>query len=344
MPAEWPGLFLSAPIAALKKPPDEKLYIVEADCDRVGEGKFLSEFLKPGIVLWPNSARSHAVNFEKKVKDGEFKTVEQAIAFEFGCFLKECRDIAFINGDNPDQIRQEKRTHAQIREITKDRLLNTYRIDKNGTSFRIEGIEYTFSALLPKDVFYAVAMCRRAVTHLGLSFDETFSKFVMPAGRGSLFAGIHDITIIDSCYNANLSSMEAVLAMFALFPCDKKWLVLGDMLEQGIGEGPEHEKLAEIVKQFRFSRIILLGPRVKKYAYQKLKSAFGDAVPVDAYDNPVQVLDFIKERIQGGETILFKGARFMEGIIEHLLKDKNDAKFLPRRERVWELRRKQWGL
>src|SRR6185436_7768899 len=38
-PGECLALFLLAPIKAFKKPYKEKLYIVEADCDRPGEGK-----------------------------------------------------------------------------------------------------------------------------------------------------------------------------------------------------------------------------------------------------------------------------------------------------------------
>src|SRR3989344_6364633 len=40
---EWPSLFLLAPVKAFTQPPLTNLYIVEADCDRPGEGKFLSE-------------------------------------------------------------------------------------------------------------------------------------------------------------------------------------------------------------------------------------------------------------------------------------------------------------
>ena len=39
------------------------------------------------------------------------------------------------------------------------------------------------------------------------------------------------------------------------------------------------------------------------------------------------VLEYIREQIQGGEAILFKGSQslLLEGIIEPLLKDKEDA-------------------
>src|ERR1035437_5074898 len=49
---EWPMLFLLAPIQAFKKLHHEKIYIVEADCDRPNEGKFLGQMLKPEITIW----------------------------------------------------------------------------------------------------------------------------------------------------------------------------------------------------------------------------------------------------------------------------------------------------
>ena len=45
---EWLYLFLLAPLKAFKKPYKEKLYVVETDCDRPHEGKFLADLLK----LW----------------------------------------------------------------------------------------------------------------------------------------------------------------------------------------------------------------------------------------------------------------------------------------------------
>ena len=51
------------------------------------------------------------------------------------------------------------------------------------------------------------------------------------------------------------------------------------------------------------------------------------------FENPDEVLKYLKENIKGGETILFKGARYLEGFIENLLADKNDASKLARREK-----------
>jgi UDP-N-acetylmuramyl pentapeptide synthase len=133
--------------------------------------------------------------------------------------------------------------------------------------------------------------------------------------------------------------MRVMLEMFSKIPEKVKWIVLGDMLEQGSEEKPEHEKLANEINKYEFERIILMGPRISKYTLPLIK-----AKEVSSFENPKDVLEFIKENLKGGEIILFKGARFLEGVIENLLLNKGDAKKLARREKIWEIRRKKWGL
>ena len=112
---------------------------------------------------------------------------------------------------------------------------------------------------------------------------------------------------------------------------------MGDMIELGNEEKEEHEKLADIISLMKLNKIILVGPRLLKYAKPKIKIAESFIMPKDA-------LDYLQKNLKGGKVVLFKGARFLEGIIEHLLADKNDAKKLVRREKVWQERRKKWGL
>jgi UDP-N-acetylmuramyl pentapeptide synthase len=176
-----------------------------------------------------------------------------------------------------------------------------------------------------------------------MQMDDSFKNFQMPPGRGSLFEGIKDVKILDSSYNVDLSSMTAMVKLFEQFPNDKKWAVISDMLEQGSGEQAEHEKLAELLAKTHFDRIILMGPRVSEFTYPKLKAQIKDT-QLEKFLEPKEVLEYLNQNIQGGEAILFKGARFLEGVIEHLLKNKDDVAKLARREKIWEQRRKKWGL
>lgn len=344
-PNEWISLFLLAPFKAFKAKPKEKLYVAEADCDRPGEGRFLASFLNPEITLWTNSSLTHSVNFDNLVKNKLFPSVEEAIAHEFGYFLQYTKKLAIVNGDSNLIRKQLVRTNAPIIPIFQISL-KSYKIIQNSTGFVVEDKKYSINFIVPKDVFYSIEMTNLLTKTLNLSFDPTFRNLVLPPGRNSVFKGIKNITIIDSTYNATPDGVKTILEMLDEYPSENKsstdsvldkWLVLGDMTELGKKEKEEHEKVGRIISEMKLGKIILIGPRVSKFV--------SPIIPIaQAFLMPKEGLDYILKNISGGEVILFKGARFLEGIIERLLKNKNDANKLVRREKAWQNRRKAWGL
>lgn len=340
MPIEWLNLFFIAPLKAFKRPPMEKLYIVETDCDRPGEGKFLASFLKPEITLWISSSLTHSINFDHLVKNGKFPSVEDAIAHEFGYFLEYTQKLAIINGDSKLIKQQLSRTTALITQITQISI-KSYKILKDRTEFVIEGKKYSINFIVPKEVFYSIKMTNLLSKTLDLPLDPDFKRLTLPPGRNSVFKGIKNTTIIDSAYNATPDGVRSILEMFKDYSSNNKWLVLGDMIELGDEERQEHEKLGKIISKMKLEKIILVGPRVSKYTAPLISPI---AQIPQTFLMPKNALDYILQNIKGGETILFKGARFLEGIIEHLLLNKNDASKLVRREKAWQNRRKEWGL
>lgn len=347
---EWLELFIKAPFAVFKSLPKEKIYVVEVDCDRPGEGRFLATLLKPEITLWLTSSRTHSMNFDETIQGRKFSSIEKAVAYEFGNLLVYTSGLAIVNGDSGLINAELHRTKTQVRKISKDRHLQEYQITPLGqTRFHIDGKNYSFSYLLPEDTFYSIKMTLELMEYLKMAPDYSFSGFALPPGRSSVFKGIKNITIVDSSYNANLDSMRVILDMFSKMPAKAKWAVLGDMIEQGAAEKEEHEKLAELLLNYNFDRVILMGPRLSKYTYPKLETLASHFSPlgtqvIERFLNPTEVLKYLQANIQGEETILFKGARFLEGVVEHLLADREDVEKLCRQEKVWKIRRKQWGL
>lgn len=319
---EWPMLFLLAPLKVFSKLPRERLYIVEADCDRPNEGKFLSSLLNPGVTLWTNVSRTHCMNFDALVDKGKFKNVEEVIVYEYGFFAERTKELLLVPADSGLISNQLGRAKCKSEKI----------ISKSDYTKNIR--EY----LLPEETNLLIDMCLRLMKYLKVKPDTAFSEFKLPPGRSSVFKGIKGITIIDSTYNANFDSMAAIIKMFAAYKAANKLVVLGDMLEQGKEEKEEHEKLGRLVSQYDFKKVILMGPRITKYTKSLLPHN------TVSFLNPKDVLNYLLENIKGGETILFKGARFLEGVVEQLLKNKEDATKLVRREKVWQIRRKKWGL
>ncbi len=341
-PIEWIGLFAKAPFKAFARPYPEKIYVVEADCDRPGEGTFLAKLLHPEVVVWLSSARTHSRYFDSLVRAGAFPDVDRAIVHEFGNFLEHARHT-IINADNPLIAAQQTRAKGKVLALQDDTLHATYSLDKSGTTFTINDIAYRVPFLLPEEAQYSIAAAVALAKHFDIQPTNNLREFVMPPGRSSLLRGQKNTTIIDSTYNVNVASLAAILAMTeSMQPYPKPlWLVIGDLTEQGAEEQEEHERVADLLHKSRAEKIILVGPRLALYALPRLQPTSHIVV---SFANPKDALEYLSNNLHGGETILFKGARFLEGIVEHLLADPADAKNLCRREAVWQQRRAQWGL
>lgn len=339
-PSEWFSLFLRAPFSFIRIP-KQKLYIVEADADRPGEGKFLAQLLRPDIVLWVSTGTTHSMNFDPLVKEGKFKTVEEAIAYEYGYFLAYAKKLVILDNTSDLEKQQKQRATVEVQTVERNEL-QKYTVDEKGTHYVFENVAYSFPSLLPEAFYVSLGMCIKAIDALGMKIDAKFKKFVMPPGRGTVLSGIKKTVLIDSSYNANRNSIAVMLKMFEKTPFKKKWVVLGDMLELGNEEKREHEALAEQLLQLPFERIVLVGKISKKYItpiLQKQKNVVG-------YESAQEALAYLQKNIKGGEAILFKGSQsiFLEGIIENLLEKKSDASRLPRRDVYWQMRRKGLGL
>lgn len=341
--SEWFSLFFKAPFASLKTNPKEKIYVVEVDTDRPGEGEFLAELLRPEVVLWVSLGITHGMNFDDLVKQKKFGSVEEAIAYDYGFLLEYCSKLVTLNGDIPSEVEQSKRTKAKVVEIAKYKYIEKHVILPEKTEFVIKGEEYSFAALLPEEIFYSIAMCKELLLYLDLPFDGSFSNFVLPPGRSSLFQGIKNTTIIDSTYNANLISTKALLTMFRRFPSKKKWVILGDMLELGELEKEEHEELSTILSKMDLQKIILFGPRSEKYTAKKLEKLGCNSKKIITFQSLNKLDTYIHENLSGGEALLFKGSQsmFLETVIEGLLKNKEDREKLPRRGKFWDEKRNQ---
>jgi UDP-N-acetylmuramoyl-tripeptide--D-alanyl-D-alanine ligase len=272
----------------------------------------------------------------------KFKTTEEAIAYEFGQFLKNTSEISFIDGDNSDMVEMAKDATSKVISLKKKQFLNEYHVSEKGATFEIENKKFTFPYLLPEEVAYGIAMTIELCHYLDISIDDSFAQFHLPPGRSSLFRGKKDITIVDSCYNANVASMQTILEMYADMPGKHKWAVIGDLMEQGKQSEAEHEKVAELLLPMPFEKLILYGKNGGKYIHPIVDSTYGNSVIV--ITDPTEVLSYLEKHLNGGETVLFKGGRLLEGVIAKLLENPKDKEKLCRQDAFWERKRKQAGL
>ncbi|MBQ3464440.1 hypothetical protein IJH27_01250 [Candidatus Saccharibacteria bacterium] len=336
----WLYLFLAAPIKSLYFSHKERFYVVEIDGERPKETGFLARWLKPELTLWISLGRSHAIQFEQEVKDGKFKNLDAAIADEFAKLPENTTALVFIDGDNELMRSATKNLEAKVVPFYRKDIIK-YTVYPTRTEFGTLNTSFRFNTPQPRDLAIQLLMLKELTKILGVSLKTDFSEMSLPAGRSSFFYGKNGIKIIDSSYNAHMVSMQSILEMTKSMRASHKWLVIGDIVEQGEIEGEEHTRLAEMIAEVHPEEIILVGRRTKKYTAPRLKElGFSPKTTLD----PKKALSYIEKHTTGTETIVFKGSQYLEWIIEKLLENPEDAKKLCRREPAAKKRRENRGL
>ena len=336
----WIYLILMAPFKSLFKRHKEPFYVVEIDGERPHEAEYLADWLKPEVTIWVSVGLSHAAKFENLVKEGKFDSLDTAIANEFATLPRKTTKRVYIDSSSKLMTEMTKDIPAKVIPIKKSDM-KRYMVYPDYTEFACGGTTFHFNHPEPHDISYHLLVLQDLMKYLKLPFDSDFSNIVMPPGRSSYFKGKKGIDIIDSSYNAHMISMESILDMFRRMHTDHKWLVIGDIIEQGSIEKEEHEKLAKLIAAVEPENIILVGHRTKEHTAPKLKEL---GISAHTTLDPKKALEYLNKRTTGKETILFKGSQYLEWIIENLLENPEDAKKLCRREKAAVTRRKKRGL
>ena len=338
---QWLKLILKCPVRAFTFKHTEKYYIVETDGDFPGRAEYTSKWLKPEVSLWVSLGRSHAMCFDDVVKKGKFASLDEAIAHEFANIPKNTKKLTIIDGDNQTMVEKTKDIRAEVIALSKAEL-KSYKVEPNRAVFTFSKRKFTFHDPMPRDVTIQLLMLEKLMDYLGMPINYDLSNYVTPPGRNNFYEGIKDLKLIDSSYNAHIISMQTMLDTFREMDVEHKWLVIGDIIDQGSVEKDEHEHLADMLAEVKAEQIILVGRRTTKYTYPLLKKKKG--IHVEAFQKPDGALAYMEEKLKGGETILFKGSQYLEWIIEKLLKNPEDATKLPRQTELYKKRRAKWGL
>ncbi len=338
--AKWLKLLFQTPIRAFSYRHSEKFYIVECDGERPHEAEFIAKWLKPEISCWVSLGRSHAVFFENEVKSGKFETIDEAIAHEFSTIPKNTRKLVLIDNESRPMHNLTRDLKAKVVPVSREQL-KEYDVYPDHAVFDFGKHKFTFQAPMPRDVTIQLLMLQELMDYLGEKVDYSLENYKMPPARCNFVHGKKGVKIIDSSYNAHIISMTSVLDMVKVLHADHKWLVIGDIIDQGQLENEEHEKLAQLLKDTKVQNIVMIGRRTKKYTYPLLK---GKIKNIQSFDKPQQALKYLEENLTGKETVIFKGSQYLEWIIEKLLADPRDVENLARQDEAHRRRRASWGL
>ena len=335
----WLGLLFKTPILAFTYKHKEKYYIVECDGERPHEAEFVAKWLKPEVSCWVSLGRSHAVFYEKEVASGRFMNIDEAIAHEFATIPENTKKLVLIDGDNETMMEKTANLKAEVKAVKKSQLKN-YEVYPDKAIFELGRRKFEFHEPMPRDVTTQILMLDELMKYLGEKVTADLSNFKMPPARSNFLRGKNGIKIIDSSYNAHIISMTTVLKMVRELHAAHKWLVIGDIIDQGNLEGEEHKKLAKLLLDTKAEKIVMIGRRTRQYTAPLLEGK----CDFESFDKPQAALKYLEKNLTGKETVIFKGSQYLEWIIEKLLENPEDVTKLARQDGAHRKRRKSWGL
>jgi UDP-N-acetylmuramoyl-tripeptide--D-alanyl-D-alanine ligase len=336
----WVKLFILAPVRACYYRRPERMYVVEIDASSPDEAKFIASRLRPDITLWVSLGLSHPVFFEQWLRAGRFSDIDDAITYEFAQVARYTTGTVYIDVDNVRMVSATESIDAAVRPVSRAGVL-AYHVTPQQTRFETASGEYVFAAPMPRDLSIQIVMLEALMHELKLPIVHDMSSLRLPPGRNSFIRGRDGLRIIDSSYNAHLISMQSILGMAREIRARSKWLVIGDMVEQGRQEASVHTQLGDLIVSADPTAVVLIGRRVKRYTYPVVKAA---GLPVKAFDDVKSALKYLDRELTGSEVVVFKGSQYLEWLIEQLLADPADVKLLARQEPAARARRAAKGL
>lgn len=182
------------------------------------------------------------------------------------------------------------------------------------------------------------AAAATALAH-GISLEDAvaaLAAYEAPGGRGRIFEGVHESTVIDDTYNASPAAVLAALENLEAMPGGRKVAILGDMLELGRHSVEEHERIGKAAAAAA-DLVIAVGVRAKGLASAALAAGKKEA-EVRSFDDSTAAALALPGFIQKSDVVLIKGSQSirMERITAALLANpERDTPRLPRQERAW---------
>ena len=299
---------IGLPLTICRIGDEHEVAVVEMGISDFGEMHRLGEIAKPNIVVMTNIGQAHLENL--KTRDGILKAKTEV--FEH---MKEASTV-ILNGDDDKLSTVSDACGAKIIFYgTKDQQVLATDITPVG----IEGIDFVLHTKkgdgrvhisIPGEHNVLNALAAASVgLELGLEFDEIVKGIESSetiAGRSN-FIHANGMVIMDDCYNASPSSMEASLKVLS-YASGRKIAVLGDMGELGADAAKLHYSVGKAVIKNGIDILFTAGQLSKEIA-RAVREEIN--IEVYSYDNKDEMINELEKLVKPGDTILVKASHFM---------------------------------
>lgn len=283
---------LGVPLTLLNIKQETEFAVIELGANHQGENADLCQLVQPNFALVTNIGKDHLEGF------GGLDGVQTAYQ-EVVDYININEGDFFWDSDNDTPLDKLNLPNPRIHCFQSSQL----RISKNFPRLVINenGVDYPthfFGQVYAKNIAAAMAIGE----YFNVKPVETLNAISQynPQNKRSQIIEWKNNTVILDCYNANPSSMEAILHDFINSSATNKQVILGDMLELGKYAKEEHENIVSLLENSKLAEVFLVGDH------------FREAVSNSDFELAVSIEDLSKSsKFQSTKnaTILVKGSR-----------------------------------
>ncbi len=304
---------LGVPISLTNLNLNTNFGVFEIGMDRKGEIDYLSRLISPDIGVITNISYAHAKNFNtlfdiaqakseiiNNIKSGGTIVLNKDDRF-FNFFYnlatkKKLKIISFGKNKNSNI------SLSNIKKHKKNSIL-ILKVNSKVYNFKVK------NNLLPymNNILASLAILKslEIIDKLDINF---FYKYKIPSGRGNIkkiHIGRKKINILDESYNSNPLSLKFSINKYDNLNINhnKKYLLLGDMLELGKFSKKLHLEAAKDINRGKFKKIFVYGKDIV-HTFNKIRTQKKGRLLKSNDD----ILNFIKNDLKNEDYLMIKGS------------------------------------
>lgn len=296
---------IGVPLSLLKIKKKHQLAVIEMGANQVGEIAELCKLSQPGFGIITNIGHAHLEGFGsyeniKKTKLALYKSVKEKNGFVFVHFDDESLM------EESKHIKRMTYGKSEAADLSaslvpgKPNLEIEYNNRKISTNLFGEFNYYNVMAAMAVGKYFKVSIENRI---------RALEAYHPSNNRSQIEKGDNNLLILDA-YNANPDSMKNAIEFFGKIKTYAKTLILGDMLELGEFEKTKHKEILELIGQFDFDHVFLVGK-----AFGNLSSEYKQ---FEYFEDSYKAKEHFEIFPLRSNQILLKGSR---GIQLEILKD-----------------------
>ena len=292
--------------------------VLEVGMDKKGEIDSLTKIISPDLGIITNISYAHSKNFSniKGIADAKAEIIDNI----------RSNGVLILNGDDDffnyhKKIGEKKGLKILSFGLKKSFFSTTLiKIQKQKKKYKLSiklgSSTYNFfSNNKNKSNIYNILAC---LTIMSLFVDlkkinkNIFLNFKTPNGRGDIskikFRNKY-INLVDEAYNSNPLSLKVAIENFDKIRTkkEKKYLVLGDMLELGRHSVLQHKLIVKNINESNIDKVYVIGNFIKE--------TFKGLVPdkkAKILSNNSQIIDLINKDLNNNDYLMIKGSNATE--------------------------------